>query len=692
MNRGKTPANVRRGTSAGAVALALVGIAVCLVTDDTSVAVAAPSRIVDVDTWAWCGVHPDDLAARSSAASMATAAGIDVTFGPCNVPTPDYTPANTRNRYVSPALYMRLVEINAAVGIKTAVYDARLWSPNAQVRDTAIAFWTPVLRHVAVWDMGDEFDPTAPLEWNALIDRWNIVLADVTPRTGIRPFTNHLPTAIGDALDDIPEADKLMSFAVYGGDLGTSIARSNDAAIDTLMCGVNAFDHFGFVPTPARIRTGFSSLVAAGCDQILVFGGARVYGSENVFGDSSIVNRDGTAAPWAAGVREGSGRSAYQAAGPARLLESRIGPGLGTVDGVGAAIGLRPAATVTEVQISGRAGIPATAAAAAVNVTVTNTGGNGFVTLFPCGTTQPVASQLNHGTGVTLSAAATVKLGDGGRLCIFNLAAVDLVVDVVGYFPEGSSYTALDPARLLETRPGQPTGTVDGLFNGLGARLAGTVTEVRVTGRAQIPAGAGSVVLNVTAVDARDAGFVTVYACDQPRPNASQLNHVAGGTIANSVVAAVSAAGTVCVFNSAPLDLVIDVSGYHPTGVSVVPVAPARLLESRDGEAGTVDGAGNGIGRRPIDSITEVDIGGRVGVPSGISSAVINLTVTEPVNAGFVSVYACDTPRPNVASINFAAGQTVANLVVSDVDNAGRICIYTMTPTHLIVDVTAYHP
>ena len=51
-----------------------------------------------IDTWAWCGVHPDDPVALASARSMATVAGIDATFGPCNVPTPDYTPANTANR------------------------------------------------------------------------------------------------------------------------------------------------------------------------------------------------------------------------------------------------------------------------------------------------------------------------------------------------------------------------------------------------------------------------------------------------------------------------------------------------------------------------------------------------------------------------------------------------------------------
>jgi hypothetical protein len=645
-----------------------------------------------VDTWAWCGVHPDDPAAQASAIAMATSAGIDATFGPCNVPTSDYTPAFTANRYVSPALYMRLVEINAAAGMKTVVYDSRIWDTDPLVRTAALNFWQPMYQHIAAWDMGDEFDPTGP-QWQILKDRWSLVLGDATVKSGIRPFANQLPTAVAQALADLPGSESLMSFAKYDGDLGASIATAHNAAVTTLMCGVNAFTHFSFAPTVASIRSAMTTLITAGCDQILVFGGARVYGSESVFGSSSLVDPSGAATTWAVGAMEGSGRSAYRPVGPARLLETRSGLGLGTIDGTSYALGTREPATVTELQITGRAGVPVSATAAVVNVTVTNTAANGYVTLFPCGSAQPLASQLNHGRGVTLSASATVKLSADGRLCAFNLVGLDLVVDIVGYFPDGSSYTPVQPARLLETRLAQPTGTIDGLFNEVGVRDGGTITELQVGGRAQVPMHPGAVALNVTVVDARGAGFITVYACDQPRPNASQVNFATGATITNSVIVGVSAAGTVCIYTHATVDLVVDVAGHHPAGASVVAVPPARVLETRSTATSvTVDGESSAIGRRSADTVTELRIGGRAGVPVGAGSVVLNVTITEPVRAGFVSVYACGSARPNAASVNFVAGQTVANLVVADLDAGGKVCVYTMSATQLVVDVMAYHP
>ena len=62
-------------------------------------------------------------------------AGIDATFGPCNVPVPEYSVIDTKNRYVEPEVYMRLVELNASVGMKTLVFDKRLWSDDPKVRD-----------------------------------------------------------------------------------------------------------------------------------------------------------------------------------------------------------------------------------------------------------------------------------------------------------------------------------------------------------------------------------------------------------------------------------------------------------------------------------------------------------------------------------------------------------------------------
>src|SRR4051794_8834054 len=74
-------------------------------------AVSPPPRTVD--SWAWCGVNPDDPSAATAVRTMVQAAGIDATFGPCNVPT-NYTPAEPGNRYVAPDVYMRLVQLNAS--------------------------------------------------------------------------------------------------------------------------------------------------------------------------------------------------------------------------------------------------------------------------------------------------------------------------------------------------------------------------------------------------------------------------------------------------------------------------------------------------------------------------------------------------------------------------------------------------
>ena len=210
-------------------------------------AAVAPGRL-EVDTWAWCGAHPDDPAALASTTTMATVAGIDVTFGPCIAPSGPYSPAFPNDRYVDPATYMRVVQLNASVGMKTAVYDARVWSADPGERDAAVAFWSPVLEHIAVWDLGDEFDPDGP-EWEILVERWTTVRDDVTIRTGIEPFANHLRWALDRALTDLPGSDRFLSFTKYDGDRGQSIALEFGSRTADLMCGVNAFDHGPYVPT-----------------------------------------------------------------------------------------------------------------------------------------------------------------------------------------------------------------------------------------------------------------------------------------------------------------------------------------------------------------------------------------------------------------------------------------------------------
>jgi bacillolysin len=243
---------------------------------------------------------------------------------------------------------------------------------------------------------------------------------------------------------------------------------------------------------------------------------------------------------------------------PARLLDSR--QGAPTFDGQSTGIGLRAAGSFTQVQVTGRAGVPSDASAAVLNVTVTGAQAPGYATVYPCGSTPPTASNLNYVAGATVPNAAVAKIGKAGRVCVFTQSPIHLVVDVVGYFPATAVFSPLVPARLLETRPGQPT--FDGQGQGGGARPAGSVTQVQVIGRASIPASATAVAINVTITAAQAPGFATVYPCGDSPPNASNLNYLAGSTVANLVLAKLGPGGTVCVFTQSAADIIVDVNGY----------------------------------------------------------------------------------------------------------------------------------
>ena len=247
---------------------------------------------------------------------------------------------------------------------------------------------------------------------------------------------------------------------------------------------------------------------------------------------------------------------------PARLLESRSGPGLVTADHQFEGVGVRSAGSVTELQVGGRGGVPVDAAAAMLNVTAVDARGAGFLTVFPCGAGQPLASSVNYRLGDTVPNAVLAAIGTSGKVCVYTSAAVDLVIDVNAYVTAGSGVGSLVPARLLESRSGPGLVTADHQFEGVGVRSAGSVTELQVGGRGGVPVDAAAAMLNVTAVDARGAGFLTVFPCGAGQPLASSVNYRLGDTVPNAVLAAIGTSGKVCVYTSAAVDLVIDVNAY----------------------------------------------------------------------------------------------------------------------------------
>ena len=111
---------------------------------------------------------------------------------------------------------------------------------------------------------------------------------------------------------------------------------------------------------------------------------------------------------------------------PQRIVDSRSGIG-------GWSTPL--AATTRSFDVAGTAGVPSTASAAVMNVTVTGPTAPSHLTLWPAGGAKPLASNLNFVTNQTVPNAVISGLGSGGRVSAANnTGSTQVIVDLFGWF------------------------------------------------------------------------------------------------------------------------------------------------------------------------------------------------------------------------------------------------------------------
>ncbi|MEV4948209.1 FlgD immunoglobulin-like domain containing protein [Streptomyces sp. NPDC053755] len=365
----------------------------------------------------------------------------------------------------------------------------------------------------------------------------------------------------------------------------------------------------------------------------------------------------------------------YRPVTPTRVMDTRGGLGAPK-----AKVG--PGGTVT-LQVGGRGGVPASGVSAVVmNVTATNATSSTYVSVYPAGTVRTSASNLNVVAGRNVSNLVTVPVVDGKATFYNRAGSVDLLADVAGYYSlagDGSRFAPVKPARILDTRAG------------LGAPKAevgaGRTVNVQVTGRGGVPAsGVSAVVMNVTATNPTASSFVSVYPDGTTRTSASNLNVVAGQTVANLVVVPV-VNGRVSLYNHAgSVDLIADVSGYFTAGGDgslFEPLPPERVMDTRENWMAL---------KLAPRSTTVLAIAGLGGVPAeGVSAVVLNLTATNATAPTFLTVYPPSGTVPEASHVNVVPGQTVPNLVVVPVVN-GQIYIENHAGSvDAIVDVFGYY-
>jgi hypothetical protein len=115
-------------------------------------------------------------------------------------------------------------------------------------------------------------------------------------------------------------------------------------------------------------------------------------------------------------------------------------------------------------------------------------------------------------------------------------------------------------------------------------------------------------------------------------------------------------------------------------------LTPTRILDTREGNGAPTGPLGGG-------KTLQLQVGGRGGVPStNVSTVVLNLTVTGPTSAGFLTVYPTGVTRPTVSNLNFTSGWTGANAVTVPLGTDGKIDIYNPAGNvSVIADVVGYY-
>jgi len=247
----------------------------------------------------------------------------------------------------------------------------------------------------------------------------------------------------------------------------------------------------------------------------------------------------------------------YRALPPTRVLDTR--------EGLGAAPGAVPADGTVVLDVVGRAGVPASGVAAvALNLTITEAAGDGFVQAVPTDGATPLraSSNLNASAGQTVANLVMVPVGADGTITLYTQSGGHLVADVTGWFGDETTspgddglFVPVGPERWLDTR-------------GAPVPAAGSSTTVSVAG---VPGGGVSAVVgNVTGTEAVAPGFVQALPTGLALPGSSSTLNLerAGQTRANAAVVTVSPTLTFDLFTQSGTHLLFDAAGYFTAGLT----------------------------------------------------------------------------------------------------------------------------
>ena len=333
-------------------------------------------------------------------------------------------------------------------------------------------------------------------------------------------------------------------------------------------------------------------------------------------------------------------------------------------------------------------GVPATAAAYSLNVTVVPRGALNYLTIWPTGEAQPLVSTMNSPDGRVKANAAIVPAGANEAVSVYVTDTTDVILDIDGYFTAPSSQTyqfyAVAPCRVVDTRAGSgfPQDLGPPSLQAQTPRVLPILSSSCLQGITNPLAYS----FNVTVVPnpaGQPLGYLTVWPSNQTQPVVSTLNNPTATVVANAAIVPAAPDGDVDVYAYNSTDLIIDINGYFgaPGGqnaLSLYPVAPCRVLDTRNNKG------------QPFMGEKTVNVVGSVcAPPSSAQAYVFNATVVPPGSMPYLTLWPDGQQQPVVSTLNAYDGFITSNMAIVPTTN-GSIDAYAAALTHLIVDISGY--
>jgi hypothetical protein len=236
-----------------------------------------------------------------------------------------------------------------------------------------------------------------------------------------------------------------------------------------------------------------------------------------------------------------------------------------------------------------------------------------------------------------------------------------------------TGYASVTPFRFADSRTGRRASPL----------VSGRVQRIQIAGVAGLPGSATAVSANFSVTGQDRQSFLTVYNCTRQVPIVSTLNFARGRAYANQAIVPLDASGGICLYTPANAQVVIDVNGTFSASATgrLVPYDPRRLIDTRDGSPV----------RRGVTRAVGVMNGTLPGAPASATAVLFNVSAVGAAGRGWVRVFPCDQAGSSaVSTVNFGAGETVANSAMVKLSQTGQVCIQSNTTTDVVLDVTGF--